>query len=488
MKHELDRKSLCAETTTHNERLSRVDVPDIIAAVATGGAVSAIGIVRVSGPGSIEAADKIFRAAGGLKLTHAESGRMYYGELSGADGSLIDMCLCFVSHAPKSYTGEDTVELHCHGSPVVLAETLRALIARGVRQAEAGEFTKRAFLNGRMDLTQAEAVIDLIESETAHAVRNAAGQLCGAICVRLNEPYDALLDVMAHFHALIDYPDEDIDEFEMQNCLKVLLRARETITQLLSTCDRGRLLRTGIPAVIVGRPNTGKSSMLNALLGFERAIVTDVAGTTRDTLEEKAIVGGILLRLIDTAGLRRTEDQVEKLGVMRTINALRSAKLAIVVLDGSQQLQAEDYEVLDAIPGGVKRLIVLNKSDLPVALDAAQLEGAFEQTEQRDTAFCSVCALTGEGLDSMEEEIKKLFPDQQITPTGEVLTSERQAEALRRVHNVLGYAIVAIEDGVTPDAVLTEVEAALAAIGEVTGKTMRDDVISRIFERFCVGK
>ena len=335
------------------------------------------------------------------------------------------------------------------------------------------------FRSGRVDLTQAEAVIDIIEAETAQAVRNAAGQLDGAIYIKLNEIYSSLLDISAHFHALIDYPDEDIDEFEMRGYIPLLQSAQERISHLLSSYTRGRILRNGIPAVIIGRPNTGKSSLLNTLVGYDRAIVTDVAGTTRDTLEEKVIVGGILLRLIDTAGLRRTEDKVEKLGVGRTLDALESASLAIVVLDGSQPLCDEDREVLNAVPENVKKLVVANKSDLP---------HAFEAILHESISFCRVCALSGEGIDAIEAEIIKLFPEHASMPIGEILTNERQEEALSRARYSLNHAVNAIDDGVTPDAVLTEIEAALTAIGEVTGKTMRDDVISRIFDRFCVGK
>ena len=454
---------------------------DTIAAIATGGGVSAVGILRVSGDGAIAAADKMFRAKNGIMPAGAQSRRMYYGELYGIDGRLIDLCMCMISRAPDSYTGEDTVELHCHGSPVVLAEALRTLFSFGVRQAQAGEFTKRAFLNGRMDLTQAEAVIDLIEAETAFAVRNAAGQLQGAICLKLESVYSSLLDVMAHFHAVVDYPDEDIDEFQMQNHINALQSAADELSRLLATHERGMILRDGVPTAIVGRPNTGKSSLLNALLGYDRAIVTEVPGTTRDTVEEKAVVGGVLLRLIDTAGLRETEDTIERLGAERTRSALRSAGLAILVLDGSEPLHNEDHNVLRLVPADIPKLVVVNKSDLPHAISEDELS-------EFSPGFCRVSALTGDGLDAMTVEIREMFPELKTPPSGDVLTSARQAEAISQAYEAVGHAIEAIDASVTPDAVLTEVEAALAAIGEVTGKVMREDVVSRIFERFCVGK
>ena len=454
---------------------------DTIAAIATGGVVAAIGIIRVSGPGAIAAADMIFRAAGGIRLKDAECRRMYYGELTGADGNLLDLCLCFISRAPHSYTGEDTAEFHCHGSPMVQAEVLRALFKQGVRQALPGEFTKRAFLSGRMDLTQAEAVIDIIESSTPGAARNAAGQLRGAIGLRLDSVYSALLDVMAHFHAVIDYPDEDIDDFEMRRHLSALREVEGELTRMASTYDRGKVLRDGVPAVIAGRPNTGKSSLLNALLGYERAIVTAFPGTTRDTLEEKILIGGVLLRITDTAGIRDAEDAVEKLGVERTRDALGGAGLAIIVLDGSQPLQDEDFDALSSIPQDTPKLAVVNKSDLPQIIRSSELDGM-------GLEYCNVSALTGFGLDSLEAKINKLLKEDAAPPDGGIVTNMRQYDAILRSKSSVGRAIEAIEATVTPDAVLTDVEAALEAIGEVTGKTMREDITDRIFERFCVGK
>ena len=457
------------------------NLADTIAAIATGGAVSAIGIVRLSGENAIEIADKIFRSAGGTKLSDAENRRMRYGRLIGADGRLIDLCMCTVSRGPNSYTGEDTAEFHCHGSPVVLAQALLSIFAHGARQALPGEFTKRAFLNGRMDLAQAEAVIDLIEAETPAAAQNAAGQLYGAISAKLEDIYSALLDIMAHFHAVIDYPDEDIDEFSAQSYLSALKGAEAVLSRLLSTHSRGRVLREGLPTAIVGRPNTGKSSLLNALLGYERAIVTEIPGTTRDTIEEKITVGGVLLRLIDTAGLREAAEAVEKLGVMRTLEAVSRAGLALLVLDGSEPLREEDSDALRSIPGDVPIIAAVNKSDLPHVL-------ADDELAKLGVDFCRVCALTGDGFGALEEKIKRAFPLQPQSAPGEIITNARQAEAISRAREGVMRAIEAAEASFTPDAVLADVEAALAAIGEITGKTMREDIISRIFERFCVGK
>ena len=458
-----------------------MSMSDTIAAVATGGSLSAIGIIRISGENAINAADRIFKAKSGISIKEAKNRQLYYGELVGSDGVAVDLCLCTATRGPDSYTGEDTVELHCHGSPIVLSEALRTLFALGVRQAMAGEFTQRAFLNGRMDLTQAEAVIDLIESESPAAAKNAAGQLDGAIGLRLEAIYSDLLDIMSHFHAVIDYPDEDIDDFDIQEFLTTLNGANRSLANLLSTYSRGRILRDGIPTAIIGRPNTGKSSLLNALLGYDRAIVTDTPGTTRDTIEEKVLFGGVQLRLIDTAGLRETNDFIEMLGVDRARAALSGAGLVLVVIDGSEPLRKEDFDALASIPDSIPKLAVYNKSDLAHIAEVDALEAY-------NIGFCRVCALNGEGFDTLEANIKALLPDIGEQPAGEVITNARQAEAIGRAREHVEGAIAAIESAVTPDAVLTDVEAAVLAIGEITGAVMRDDIITRIFERFCVGK
>ncbi|MCL2401507.1 MAG: tRNA uridine-5-carboxymethylaminomethyl(34) synthesis GTPase MnmE [Oscillospiraceae bacterium] len=454
---------------------------DTIAAIATGGAISAIGIIRISGPKAIPAADKLFRPKSGVRLTEAVPRRMYYGTLTGTGGEVIDACMCWISRAPESYTGEDTAEFHCHGSPVVLAEVLRALFSHGVRQAEPGAFTKRAFLNSRMDLTQAEAVIDLIEAESPVAVQNAAGQLLGATSVRFDAIYNQLIDILAHFHAVIDYPDEDIEDFQLADYLATLSDTARELSRMLQTHESGLNLISGIPTAIIGRPNAGKSSLLNTLLGYERAIVTPIPGTTRDTVEEKILLGGVLLRMIDTAGLRETHDAVEKLGIERTLKAIADAKLVILVLDGSAPLEEADYKAIRAIPADVAQIAVVNKSDLPGELSDTELaELGFD--------FCYVSALTGAGVDDLRKKVRAQFPDLAAPSQGGLITNVRQADAILRARDGISRAIAAITDAITPDAVLTEIESARAAIGELTGKNLRADATDRIFERFCVGK
>ena len=449
-----------------------------IAAISTGNALSAIGILRISGEGCFDVCDRVFRPQNGKPFSIQNPREMVLGSLLDREGRTIDACLAVRFPGPRSYTGEDCAEFHCHGSPVVLDEGLRALFAAGARQAGRGEFTKRAFLSGNLDLTQAEAVIDLIEAETVQAARSAAGQLDGA----LREPVEAvrgsLLDITSQFCAVVDYPDEDIEELGREEILRTLEQAERTLSELLAAAHRGQLLRQGVPTVILGRPNAGKSSLLNALLGYDRAIVTAVAGTTRDTVEEKAVVGGVLLRLIDTAGIRDAEDEVERMGVERSRQAAARAELALLVLDGSQPLAGEDRQALAAARLAPRRLVLRNKIDLPQVLDSGSLEG--ERT-------LPLSARTGQGLDGLEAAVAELFPAGK-TPPGRMLANARQAEAVSRALRFLRGAREALESGLTPDVVLTDAEGALNALGELTGRTLREDLMARIFERFCVGK
>lgn len=448
-----------------------------IAAVATGMQVSAIGILRLSGDTAIDIANRLFLPASGRDMASYPDRRLVYGRLTDTGGQTLDMCLCTVSRAPNSYTGENTAEFQCHGSPAVLRAALDAAFALGARQAKAGEFTKRAFLNGRMDLTSAEAVADIIDAETAEAAKNAAGQLGGAISRRIEGVYRVLTDISSHYHAVLDYPDEDIEDFRMERYRGDIAAAVGTLQRLGASYAHGRIMRGGIPAAIVGRPNAGKSSLLNALLGYERAIVTDIPGTTRDTIEEKLLLGGVLLRLTDTAGLRDTDDEIERLGVMRSREAMENAELVIAVIDGSGDLTSEDEKLLRAAEKAEHGIAVVSKSDLGKAV----------KLPETSLPTVELSSVTGEGLDELASLVKGLFtlPD---APAGEILTNARQAEAVNWALDALRAALDAINSGCTPDIVLTETEAAMAALGELTGRTVREDVTNRIFERFCVGK
>ena len=452
-----------------------------IAAIATGSQPAAIGILRLSGEGAVAAAQAVFRPDSGRPLGEYPSRRLVYGTLLGPDGAPIDQALATLSRGPGSYTGEDTAEIHCHGAPAVLALGLEALFAAGARQAQPGEFTRRAFLNGKLDLLQAEAVADLLDADSPAAVHQAAGQLGGALGRRVGAIYDGLVDLLAHFHAVLDYPDEDIDPFRARELEEGLVRARRGLEELLATYDRGSLIARGAPCVLVGRPNAGKSSLLNALLGYDRAIVTPVPGTTRDTIEERCVLGGIPLRLVDTAGMRRASDPVEQLGVERSLSALEGAQLALLVLDGAQPLTAEDEEAMEQALRSPRVICVVNKSDLPLVLDLDGLRRRFPH-------LCVVSAATGQGLEELGETAAALFPGGTDAGAGELLSNARQAEAARRALEAVGRAEESLGMGMTPDAVLVDAEEALAALGELTGANLREDVTDRIFRRFCVGK
>ena len=451
---------------------------DIIAAISTALAPSGIGVIRLSGDGCAQTAGKILTPVHGTPLPEAAPRTLRLYDLHDRQGRIIDRILAVYTPGPHSYTGEDTVELQCHGSPAVLTEALSALFQQGARQAGPGEFTKRAFLNGQMDLTAAEAVIDLIEAETADAAANAAGQVGGALLRKLDPIYEALVSVMSHFHAVLDYPDEDIDDFSLQNYAALLDSQIDALEQLLSTCQRGQIVRNGVKSVILGRPNAGKSSLLNALAGYERVIVTDIPGTTRDTVEEKIRLGGLVLRLIDTAGIRETRDAVEQIGVTRALEAVESADLALLVLDGSQPLTPEDFRAMDAAQAARHTICILGKADLPQAVDPAQLH--FDH-------ILSLSAKTGQGIDALEPMVAALFSSD-APCDGSLLTNARHVSAITRARDSLRQARISLSCGETPDAVLMDVEDALGAIGEVTGRAMREDITADIFSRFCVGK
>ena len=449
-----------------------------IAAIATGLVRSGIGILRMSGDGCIDLANRVFALYNGQALSSLPDRKLARGTLFDAQNRPIDEAMVFVSHAPHSYTGEDTVEFQCHGSPAVLTAGLSALLSNGFHQAGPGEFTKRAFLNGQMDLTQAEAVIDLIDAETADAAANAAGQVAGVLRKQLDPIYDSLMDICSHFHAVLDYPDEDIELFRLQAYADTLTSASKKLDALLSSCRRGNFIKNGVQAAILGAPNAGKSSLLNALAGFDRVIVTDIPGTTRDAVEQTVTLGRHLLRLLDTAGIRDTSDTVEHLGVERSFQAAQSCQLAFFVVDGSKPLTPEDEAAMDAALQAPDAIAILNKQDLPCVIDPSELPFSY---------VIPVSCAKQAGLDLLEQALDMVFDDE-APCDGSILTNARQADAIAKSRASIEAARSSLRLGMTPDAVLVDVEAAMEALGEATGRVVREDITNRIFERFCVGK
>ncbi len=449
-----------------------------IAAVSTGTSISAIGILRLTGDDCAAIAGKVFTCVNGTPLSVAPNRKLVLGDLHDKVGRIIDRCMAVYTRGPNSYTGEDTVELHCHGSLAVLTAGLEALYAAGALPAKRGEFTKRAFLNGKLALTEAEAVIDLIEADTADAATNAAGQVGGVLQRKLAPVYQTLVDLCSHFHAVLDYPDEDIDPFSLVNYESTLKTEAKSLYALLKTYGQGRILRSGVAAAIVGKPNVGKSSLLNALAGYERVIVTEIAGTTRDTVEETVMVGSTRLRLIDTAGIRSTDDQIEAMGVIRSKEAMQAADLVIFVCDGSQPLTEEDQEIIVLCADHDNAIALINKSDLGQAVRPSDLPFMY---------VIEISAKDGAGLTQLADVVDTLFANE-MPCDGSILTNARQYDAIRRAYELMLSALQGLKLGLTPDAVLTDIEQAMHAMGEVTGATVREDITARIFERFCVGK
>ena len=461
---------------------------DTIAALATPPQRGAVGVIRISGRDAIPIAGRLFVGKGGGSLDSMPARRLSLGSIYDEAGIVLDQALAVVFRAPDSYTGEDVVELHCHGSPAVLGEILRLLYAGGAAPPEPGEFTRRAFLNGRMDLTQAEAVADLISAETTAAARMAAAQLGGSLGRAVGRVVESITDLCAHFWALVDYPEDDVPALPESHIAETMKDCADRLRMLRATYDRGRLLQSGVPCAIIGKPNTGKSSLLNAMLGFERAIVTEQAGTTRDTICETIKVGGHWLRIFDTAGLRRGSlgdsaslGEAERIGIERTRAAAADAHLLLVVLDASRELDTLDTAVLD-LAAGREAIVLLNKDDLPRRLDRAALPEGFPRV-------CSVSALTGHGLDMLEGMISEILgAEGDPAWEGGILTNVRQTEAVSRALKALESAAAALVGGITADVVLTELEASLSALGELTGANIQEDTINRVFERFCIGK
>lgn len=448
---------------------------DTIAAVATPVGTGGVAVIRVSGPQAAEVLERVFPHG---PFEHAN---MVYGSIR-RDGALLDMAMGVLFYAPRSYTGEAVAELHCHGSAVGVQNILDYVIASGARPAQPGEFTRRAFLNGKMDLSQAEAVCDFISASSRAGAKASLNQLTGKLKERVRLFQDGLTNALAQVEAAVEYPEEDLEEQIAGDLLPVFQTMRADLLALAGTFRHGRLAKEGLKVAIAGRPNVGKSSLLNALIGVDRAIVADVPGTTRDTIDHSIELGGILIHLTDTAGIRSTEDIIEEQGVKRSERAINESKLAIFVLDGSEKITPEDELVMRALKKSeVDVILVFNKSDACERLSEKDIKETFCSTPLR------VSAKTGDGIGALKEKILE-FAKRDATDESVLITNERHLYALQKAADEIGEAIAALECGADMDCVTIDLNAAWASLGEITGQTVSEEIIDRIFENFCLGK
>ena len=445
-------------------------VSDAIAAISTPPGEGAIALVRVSGAEAIEIADKIFR--GKEKASRFASHVQHLGEIFSAENQLIDHAVVSVHRAPASYTGEDLVEISCHGGTLVSAKVLEACLRAGARAARPGEFTERAFLNGKMDLTQAEAVIDLIRARTDLALRSATEQREGRLGDRIRKIRDELIALLAHIDASIDFPEEGIAPDEGEMLRNRLDSIREEVAFLLATADQGRLLREGVRVVIYGATNAGKSSLLNRLLGYDRVIVSDTHGTTRDTIEETLNLEGVPIRLLDTAGLRVSKSELEREGIARTEKSLQLADLRLQIADRSAPKPAH----FNGQDGNSNEIVVLNKSDLP------------EDSDWKNFEAVRISCLTGEGLPQLQKEILTHIRQQNLRPESAIAINTRHRDCLRRALESCDLARAALGQGVSPEYVAVDLDKALRAVGEVIGVTDVEQILDSVFSQFCIGK
>ena len=455
---------------------------DTIAAVSTAMAPAGIGIVRISGNDAFEVADRVFRAKKeGKKLSAVKSHTIHYGWITEGE-EVIDEVLVMVMKGPKTYTGENTVEIDCHGGVLAVKKVLEAVLNAGARAADPGEFTKRAFLNGRMDLTQAEAVMDVISAKSAYALKSSESQLRGTVKKAIRAIREKLIYEIAFIESALDDPEHISLDGYPETLHGIVEEAQKEIQKLLANSDNGKILKEGISTVIIGKPNAGKSSLLNTLVGEERAIVTDIAGTTRDVLEEQINLNGIILNVIDTAGIRETDDVVEKIGVDRAKKYLNEADLAIYVVDTSTQLDENDFEIMELLKDR-KAIVLLNKSDLTPVTDSESIR------KHLDKKMIAISAKEQTGIEKLEETIREMFFTGEVTFNDEVyITNIRHKTALQEARNSLNLVVQSILDGMPEDFYSIDLMNAYEELGSIVGEAVEDDLVNEIFSKFCMGK
>lgn len=450
-----------------------------IAAISTPIAPGGIGVIRISGETAVSIADSIFKSSGKKKVANMSGYTAAYGHAHDKDG-VIDECVALFFKGPRSYTGEDVVELSCHGGLAVMKRVLEAAITNGAVLAGPGEFTRRAFINGKMDLTKAEAVMDVINAKTKQASIAAYAQKEGALYHKISVIKDSLMEISAHLTAWIDFPDEGVPELETSEIQKKLDHIMMETEKLLLSYEKGKILREGIDAVLAGKPNTGKSTIMNLLSGYEKSIVTEIPGTTRDVVQETVSFAGFAFNLSDTAGIRESQDVVETIGVDMARRKIRSAQLVFAVFDGSRQLDTEDYQVIEDTEK-VNTIAVINKCDLPIKIEVDYLKKKYRH-------IVYISASKSIGIEKLEKEIQTVLNLDNIQYGNAILANERQYGCVFTVKTTVCEAINAVETGITLDAVSVLIEQALQAIGELTGEQVTDEIIDRVFENFCIGK
>lgn len=459
-------------------------IDDTIAAIATPPGIGGVGIIRVSGKDSFSIVNTLFRSAGTVPLGERPNRTVQYGTIVDPEANkTIDEVLLLLMHGPHSYTAEDVVEIQCHGGIVPVQQILKLLVRHGVRMADAGEFTKRAFINGRIDLTQAEAIIDIIEAKTEDSLSLAVSQLDGTVSKFVSSLREQLITMIAHLEVTIDYPEEDIEDVTSREVGAQLQPILHSMDELLATANTGRLIRDGIMTVIVGRPNAGKSSLMNALLRENRAIVTDIPGTTRDSIEEFMTIEGISLKLIDTAGIRHTEDTVEALGVERAREYIDKADIVLCVIDGSTPLTPEEQDILTSV-SGLNTIVLLNKSDIGQVVTNADIEavGTF-------TAIERISAKDGEGSAVLSKWVKELVYGGAVQQTNTTMISNvRHISLMEQAKAQIEQALSSIDAGMPVDFIATDLRSAWELLGDITGDSIRETMIDELFSRFCLGK
>lgn len=457
---------------------------DTIAAIATAPGIGGIGIIRVSGPESCDVVNRIFHSKQSIPLGERQTRTIHYGHIvHPKTGKILDEVIVVLMKGPHSYTAEDVVEIQCHGGFVSVREILKVLLSEGVRQAEEGEFTKRAFLNGRIDLTQAEAIIDIIDAKTEQSLEVAINQLDGTLSKYIRALRDELIAMIAHLEVTIDYPEEDIEEVSAQEVRTGLAPILEKMDTLLATAQRGKLLRDGVMVSIIGRPNAGKSSLMNALLREDRAIVTNIPGTTRDSIEEFLTIQGIPVRLIDTAGIRETEDIVESMGVEKARQYLDKADVVVLVIDGSKPLEPEEQELLQLITNRPS-IIFLNKADKVQCVSKEEIAALGTFTE-----IVTISAAQGEGMEEMARVITSLVQGGSVQASHEAMLSNvRHITLMEQAKVSLDQSILAIDSGMPIDLIVTDIRAAWELLGDITGESLRESMVDELFKRFCLGK